>query len=63
MTDITQALCFVGIVLCLCPCLIWAFYELELERQRREQRSRFVRDAMRTVVPVTEPYARKGGQR
>jgi hypothetical protein len=53
MTEITQTLCLVGVVVCLCPCLIWAFVELESARQRRRERNRFVREAMRTVISIT----------
>jgi hypothetical protein len=54
MTDITQALCLVLLVICLGACLILAFWELESARQRRRERNQFVRDARRTVMPVTK---------
>jgi hypothetical protein len=53
MTDTTQALCFVLLVICLGSCLIRAFWEIESARQRRRERNQFVRDAMRAVTPVT----------
>jgi hypothetical protein len=52
MSDVTQTLAFALLVICLGACLICAFRELELVRQRHRARSRLVRDAMRTVLPV-----------
>jgi hypothetical protein len=54
MTDVVQTLCFVLVVTCLGACLIAAFWEIEAARQRRRDRKEFVREAMRTVVPVRE---------
>jgi hypothetical protein len=54
MTDTTQALCFVLLVICLGSCLIRAFWEIESARQRRRERNQFVRHTTRTVVPVTK---------
>jgi hypothetical protein len=54
MSDTTQALCLVLLVICLGFCLIRAFWELESARQRRREQIQFVRDAMRTVIPVTK---------
>jgi hypothetical protein len=54
MTDVTQALCFVLLVICLGACLIRAFWELESARQRRRERNQFVRNATRRVMPVTK---------
>jgi hypothetical protein len=53
MSDTTQALCLVLLVICLGSCLIRAFWELESARQRRREQIQFVRDAMRTVIPAT----------
>lgn len=52
MSEFTRTLCLIGVVVCLCPCLICAFVELESARQRRRERNRSVRDAMRTVVSI-----------
>jgi hypothetical protein len=53
MSDTTQALCLVLLVICLGSCLIRAFWELESARQRRREQIQFVRDAKRTVIPAT----------
>jgi hypothetical protein len=57
MTDTTQALCFVLLVICLGACLIRAFFEFELARQRRRQRKQIVGDAMRSVMPAARRTA------
>jgi hypothetical protein len=54
MTDVVQTLCLMLLIICLGACLIAAFWEIEAARQRRRERNRFVRDAMRTVVRVSE---------
>jgi hypothetical protein len=53
MSDTTQALCLVLLVICLGSCLIRAFWELESARQRRREQIQFVRDTKRTVIPAT----------
>jgi hypothetical protein len=54
MGDTTQALCLVLLVICLGSRLIRAFWELESARLRRREQIQFVRDATRTLIPITK---------
>ena len=54
MTAATQTVWLVLLVICLGPCLVFAFWQIESARQRRRERNQFVRDAMGTVMPVTK---------
>ena len=49
-----QAFFLIGIILCLGACLIWAFCEIEIWRQRQRWRQEVIRDAMGTVVMVMD---------
>jgi hypothetical protein len=54
MTDVTQTLCFVLLVVCLGGCFMRAVWEFEHGRQRRRERKQMTEHAMRTVSPVIE---------
>jgi hypothetical protein len=54
MTDVTQTLCLVLLVVCLGGCFMRAVWEFEQERQRRRERKRMTERAMRAVSPVIE---------
>lgn len=51
-----QVYCLFAISIGLCICFVWALYEFEEARRRRDQRVELVRDATRFVVP--RPKAR-----
>jgi hypothetical protein len=52
MSDIEQALCLLGLIVCLGACFIRALHEIEIWRQRHRRRAGLIRDAMRSVVTV-----------
>ena len=56
-----QAFFLIGTILCLDACLIWAFCEIEVWRQRQRWRQEVVGDAMGTVVTVQVENQRDTG--
>jgi hypothetical protein len=56
MSDIEQALCLMGLVVCLGACFIRALYEIEVWRQRHRWRAELIRDAMRSVLAVRKEH-------
>ena len=54
MTDVTQTLCFVLLVVCLGGGFMRAVWEFERGRERRRERKQMTELAMRTVSPVID---------
>jgi cbb3-type cytochrome oxidase subunit 3 len=46
-----QAFCLMLISICLGACFVWAFWEIEEARQRRQRHDAFVHETRRSVKP------------
>ncbi|MFT4118227.1 hypothetical protein [Bradyrhizobium sp.] len=46
-----QAILFGLISICLGACLVWALWEIEAARERRQRHHEFIRQARRSVTP------------